>query len=147
MGTNCIVPKFLQRLKNGIEMSKPTAIILGASTDRQKFGNKSVRAHRVQGYDVYPVNPKADQIEGLTAYASLADVPVERPNRISVYLPPHIGIALLEEIRDKQADEVWFNPGSESAELLGRAEELGLNFIKACSIVDVGMSPTELGED
>ena len=128
-------------------MSKPTAIILGASTDRRKFGNKSVRAHLVQGYDVYPVNPGADQIEELTAYASLTDVPVERPNRISVYLPPHIGIALLEQIRDKQADEVWFNPGSESAELLGRAEELGLNVIQACSIVDVGMSPSAFNDE
>lgn len=128
-------------------MNKPTAIILGASTDRRKFGNKSVRAHLAQGYDVYPVNPKADRIEGLTAYASLADVPVDRPNRISVYLPPHVGITLLEEVRDKQAKEVWFNPGSESAELLQRAEELGLNVIQACSIVDVGMSPSDLGDD
>ena len=128
-------------------MSKPTAIILGASTDRRKFGNKSVRAHLEQGYDVFPVNPKADRIEGLTAYASLADVPVDRPNRISVYLPPHVGITLLEEMHDKQPSEVWFNPGSESAELLQRAEELGLNVIQACSIVDVGMSPSDLADD
>ncbi|MBT4865256.1 MAG: CoA-binding protein [Planctomycetaceae bacterium] len=128
-------------------MSKPTAIILGASTDRQKFGNKSVRAHLAQGYDVYPVNPKAETIEGLTAYASLADVPCERPDRISIYLPPQVGMALLEEIRDKQANEVWFNPGSESPELLQRAEELGVNVIQACSIVDVGMSPSALDDE
>jgi len=128
-------------------MSKPTAIILGASTDRRKFGNKSVRAHLAQGYDVYPVNPKADRIEGLTAYASLADVPVERPDRISIYLPPQVGMTLLEEIRDQQAYEVWFNPGSESPELLQRAEELGLNVIQACSIVDVGMSPSALDDE
>jgi len=128
-------------------MSQPTAIILGASSDRRKFGNKSVRAHLEQGYDVYPVNPKGGQIEGLTAYASLADVPIDRPNRISVYLPPHVGITLLEEIREKQADEVWFNPGSDSAQLLQRAEEVGLNVIQACSIVDVGVSPSALGDD
>lgn len=128
-------------------MSKPTAIILGVSTDRSKFGNKSVRAHHAQGFDVYPVNPKANQIEGLTAYPSLIDVPVQRPSRISVYLPPHVGIGLLEEIRDKQADEVWFNPGSESPELLMRSEELGMNVIHGCSIVNVGVSPSQFSDE
>lgn len=125
-------------------MSKPTVAILGASRDREKYGNKSVRAHLSQGYDVYPVNPKVDDIEGLTAYARLADVPVDRLDRISVYLPPAVGMSLLEEIRDANAKEVWLNPGSGSEELLGKAEELGLEVIQACSIVDVGMSPSQL---
>jgi hypothetical protein len=125
-------------------MSKPTVAILGASRDREKYGNKSVRAHLSQGYDVYPVNPKVDEIEGLTAYAILSDVPVDRLDRISVYLPPAVGMSLLEEIRDANAKEVWLNPGSASEELLGKAEELGLEVIQACSIVDVGMSPSQL---
>ena len=45
-------------------MAKPTVAILGASADRSKFGNKSVRAHAQAGYDVYPVNPKGGTIEG-----------------------------------------------------------------------------------
>ncbi len=125
-------------------MSKPTVAVLGASTDRNKYGNKSVRAHLQQGYDVYPINPKAETIEGLTTYASLNDVPVEHLNRVSVYLPPHIGITLLEEIKAKNPDEVWFNPGSEGEEILEQARDLGLEPIVACSIVDVGMTPGEL---
>jgi uncharacterized protein len=42
----------------------------------------------------------------------------------------------LQEIADKGADEIWFNPGSESPELLQKAHALGLNVITACSIVD-----------
>jgi predicted CoA-binding protein len=125
-------------------MPRPTVAILGASTDRQKFGNKSVRAHRHAGYDVYPVNPKAEEIEGLRAYPSLADVPVKELDRISVYLPPQIGLKLLPEIAAKGASEVWFNPGSESAEVLRQAHELKLNVVAACSIVDVGMRPGDL---
>jgi len=125
-------------------MSKPTVAILGASADRSKFGNKSVRAHLQQGYDVYPVNPKGGEIEGLKVYRSLADVPVERLNRISVYLPPQIGMQLIDDIAAKGCDELWLNPGSESTELTERARELGLNPITACSIVNVGMSPGEL---
>jgi len=124
-------------------MAKPTVAILGASTDRSKFGNKSVRAHLQQGYDVYPVNPKATEVEGLRAYPTLADVPVPHLNRISVYLPSVVGMQMLDEIQRKGADEVWFNPGSESPELVAKAEQLGLNVILACSIIDVGVSPSD----
>ena len=120
---------------------KPTVAVLGASQNREKYGNKSVRAHLQQGYDVFPVNPKAETIEGLACYPSLADVPVAQLDRVSIYLPPGIGITMLEEIQAKNPKEVWLNPGSESAELLQRAEELGLETIQACSIVDVGLSP------
>lgn len=127
-------------------MSKPSVAILGASADRAKFGNKSVRAHRRRGYDVYPVNPKAETIEGLPAYPSLGDVPVSRLDRISVYLPPAVGLKLLSEIADKEAREVWFNPGSETPDLLRKARELGVNAIAGCSIVDLGLSPDEFSD-
>lgn len=123
-------------------MSKQTVAIIGASADRQKYGNKSVRAHLKQGYEVFPVHPSETSIEGLTVYRSLAEVPVAHLNRISVYVPPQIGVGLLEEIQARGADEVWFNPGSESPELLKRASELGLNIIQACSIIDIGESPS-----
>ena len=128
-------------------MSKPTVAILGASSDRRKFGNKSVRAHLAQGYDVYPVNPRATEVEGLKAHPTLADLPVEHLDRISVYLPPQVGFTMLEEIQRKGAKEVWFNPGSESPELLERAAELGLEIIQACSIVALGTSPGRFSDD
>ncbi|MFO0870920.1 MAG: CoA-binding protein [Pirellulales bacterium] len=122
----------------------PTVAILGASADRSKYGNKSVRAHRSQGFDVYPVNPKGGEIEGLTVYRSLAEIPVERLDRVSVYLPPAVALAMLPEIAAKGCDELWLNPGSDSAEVVAEAQRLGLEPIVACSIVDVGVHPGEL---
>ena len=127
-------------------MSQPTVAIIGASADRSKFGNKSVRAHAAQGYRVFPVNPKGGEIEGLPAYASLSDIPVARLDRVSMYVPPAVGLKLLDEIAAKGCDELWLNPGSESDELAEAARKRGLNPIIACSIVDVGVSPHELPE-
>jgi hypothetical protein len=124
-------------------MSRPTVAILGASADHAKFGNKSVRAHARAGYDVYPVNPKGGLIEGLTVYRTLAEVPVDRLNRISVYLPPAIGLGTLAEIAAKGCDEVWFNPGSENRDMLAEAHRLGLKAIADCSIVALGLSPSQ----
>jgi predicted CoA-binding protein len=122
----------------------PTVAILGASADRSKYGNKSVRAHRQQGYTVYPVNPKGGEIEGLTTYKSLAEVPPGKLDRVSVYLPPAIGLQSLEEIAQRGCDELWLNPGSDDPQVVEKAKSLGLNVIQACSIVDLGMSPREL---
>jgi len=117
-----------------------TVAIIGASSDRQKFGNKAVRAFREQGYQVYPVNPKEPEIEGLPAYKSIADVP-GRPEMITVYVPPPVLMKLLPEIAKKGCDELWLNPGTESDEVLAETERLGLNAIQACSIMGIGTSP------
>lgn len=122
---------------------QPTVAIIGASRNRRKYGNISVRAHAAQGYEVYPVNPFAPSIEGHDAFASLSELPVDSVDRISVYLPPEDGIELLVEIRDMDASEVWFNPGSVDGDLRRRARELGLEIIEGCSIVDLGVSPAE----
>lgn len=122
----------------------PTVAILGASADRSKYGNISVRAHLQQGFDVYPVNPKGGQIEGLPVYASLGDVPVERFDRVSVYLPPAVVLKLLPEIARKGCDQLWLNPGSESDEVVEAARQMGLEPIIACSIVGVGLRPGDV---
>lgn len=122
-------------------MTQPTVAILGASRDPEKYGNKSVRAHLATGYRVFPINPKADEIEGLEVYRSLSDLPVDSVDRVSVYLPPHIGITMLPEIQAVNPGELWLNPGSESDEFIQAAESAGLNVIVACSIVDVHSNP------
>jgi predicted CoA-binding protein len=121
-----------------------TVAILGASADRRKFGNKAVRAYLARGYRVFPIHPQAESIEGLPAYRSILEIPVTQLDRVSIYLPPQIGLQVLEEIARKPVREVWLNPGAESAELIARARELGLNIIAGCSIVDIGVSPNDL---
>ena len=120
----------------------PSVAILGASADRSKYGNKAVRAFLAKGYEVYPVNPKGGDVEGLPVYRSLADIPSDvKLDRISVYLPPAIGLKTLPEIAARGCQELWLNPGSESDELVAAAEQQGLNVVQACSIVAIGESP------
>jgi uncharacterized protein len=122
-----------------------TVAIIGASADRSKFGNKAVRAYMQRGYQVFPVNPKLNEVEGLPAFPSISAVPV-RPEQISVYLPPAVLLQVLPDIAAKGCDELWLNPGTESAEVLAEAERLGLNVVQACSIVGIGLSPSQFSE-
>lgn len=125
-------------------MVKPTIAIVGASSDPSKFGNKAIKAYLQRGYDVYPVNPKGGAIEGLAVFRTLAEIPVANLDRISVYLPPAVGVKMLDDIAAKPHGELWLNPGSDSDEVVARAHALKLDPIVACSIVDIGVSPHEM---
>jgi predicted CoA-binding protein len=120
-------------------MAKTVAVI-GASNTRSKYGNKAVRAFRQQGYTVVPINPHELQVEGLAAYASVLDVP-HGLDMATFYVPPEIGLQVIEQVAARKIPEVWLNPGSEYDRLLARAEELGIRPILACSIMGIGESP------
>ena len=120
-----------------------SVVILGASADRNKFGNKSLRAYQQQGFAVYPVHPRETEIEGARVYKSVSEVPV-RPDIITIYLPPEKLLPLLAGIAAKGCDELWLNPGTESDAVLAEAERLGLKVVQACSIVGLGLSPRSL---
>ena len=118
-----------------------TVAVIGASIDRNKYGNKAVRAFLRQGYRVFPVNPSEPEVEGQPAYKSILDVPGEL-EKVSVYVRPEVLLKLLPDIAKKGCRELWLNPGTESAAVLAEAERLGLNVIQACSIIGVGLTPS-----
>jgi predicted CoA-binding protein len=123
-------------------MSKVVAVI-GASSNRSKFGNRAVRAFQQQGYTVVPINPHETEVEGLKVYRSVMDVP-GTIDMASIYLPPEIGLQVIEEVARKGIPEVWLNPGAESDALIERAKALHIQPIVACSVVAIGENPYKL---
>jgi predicted CoA-binding protein len=114
--------------------------VIGASSDRRKFGNKAVRAFRQQGYTVVAINPNEAEVEGLKTYASVLDVPGSI-DMATFYVPPEIGERVIDDVARKQISEVWLNPGAESDRLIARARALSIEPIIACSIMAVGQNP------
>jgi predicted CoA-binding protein len=122
-------------------MAKVVAVV-GASSNRRKFGNRALRAFRQQGYQVVPINPHEPEVEGLKAYASVLDVP-GTIDMASLYVPPDVGERVIDEIARKGIAEVWLNPGAESDALIARARALQIQPIVACSIVAIGENPND----
>ncbi len=103
-----------------------------------------MRAYLRQGFEVLPINPRADEIEGVKCWHTIGEVPKGGGpiDRALFYLPPKIGLQAIEELAARgDVAEVWLNPGAESDELIARAEELGFEPILACAIVDIGERP------
>jgi predicted CoA-binding protein len=117
-----------------------TVAVIGASSNRDKWGNKAVRAFQQQGYTVWPINPNEPEVEGLKTFPTIRDVPA-RPDKVTVYIPPQRLVKILPDIAARGCDELFLNPGTESDEVLAECERLGLNAIQACSIIAVGVSP------
>jgi predicted CoA-binding protein len=117
-----------------------TVAVVGASSNRDKFGNKALRAFVHQGYTVIPINPNESEIEGYRTYASVLDVP-GAIDMATLYVRPEVGVLVIEEIARKGIPEVWLNPGADGQQVVSRARELGLNTIQACSIIGIGETP------
>lgn len=117
-----------------------TVAVIGASSDRAKFGNKALRAFERQGYRVIPINPNEPEVEGHKTYKSVLDVPGPI-DMATVYVPVRPGVSVMEQLAQKGVGEVWLNPGADDERVVAKARELGLKVIQACSIVAIGESP------
>ena len=114
--------------------------VVGASTNRAKFGNKVLRCYLEHDRaPLFAVHPSEGEIEGVPTFANLGALPT--PVRaISIITPP----AVTEEVvRDAIAAGVrfaWMQPGAESAAAIGDAESAGISVIAGgpCVLVELG---------
>lgn len=102
--------------------------VVGATSNRDKYGNKVLRAYQQHGMEVYPINPRATEIEGLKVFSNLADVPVKL-RAISVITPPAITEQVVEAAAAAGVRMIWMQPGAESPEAIRNAEALGMEVI------------------
>jgi predicted CoA-binding protein len=123
-----------------VDETKKTVAVIGASSNRRKFGNKALRAFEKQGYRVVAVNPNEREVEGHRTYPSVLDVPGEI-DMATVYIPADQGLKVMDDLARKGVAEIWLNPGADDDEVVERARALGLNIVQACSILGIGESP------
>jgi predicted CoA-binding protein len=102
-----------------------TWAVVGASDDRSKFGNITFRELKRRGKKVFPVNRKAAEVEGETAYPSLTDLP-EHVDCALIVVPPKQSENVVRDADEAGIDSVWFQPGAESLAALAYCEAHGM---------------------
>ena len=113
--------------------------VVGASTKRDKYGNKVLRCYQQNKCQVIPVHPQEKQIEGLECVASVADLPAEAQS-ISIITPPRITEKVVEQAAAHGVKNIWMQIGSESPAAVQYCEERGMNVIAdgSCVLVVLG---------
>ncbi len=118
--------------------------VVGASRDREKYGNKILRCYLQHGLTAYPINPKETEIEGQPCFPDIASLP-EPVHGISIITPPSVTEAIIPQASDAGIQHVWMQPGAESAKAISTGEELGLSVIGngSCLLVVLGYREEE----
>ena len=102
--------------------------VVGATDNREKYGNQIFKNLKGRGYEVYPVNPRMEELEGVKCYASLDDIPV-KVDVVDFVVPPAVTEAILKDCKRLGLDRIWLQPGSENEAAIAYCHENNLNVV------------------
>ena len=114
-----------------------TIAVVGASNNPSKFGNKIVKDLLRRGFEVFPINPREEEIEGLKSYSSIKDLPVV-PDLVDLVVRSAVGIGVIKEAINLGVKNIWVQPGAESEEIETYLEShLEINFVlRSCIMIE-----------
>ncbi|KAI7899039.1 CoA-binding protein [Cokeromyces recurvatus] len=94
-------------------LKNPYFAVVGASTSREKFGNRVLRWYQSNHLNVTPIHPKEHMIEGLTTKASIHELPYPSQTSLSIVTPPAVTLHILQEAYHLGFRYFWLQPGAE----------------------------------
>jgi hypothetical protein len=121
--------------------------VAGVSRDKRQAANAIFRKLRGSGYTVYPVNPRAETVEGVTCYANLGSVPGS-VDGVVIATHPGVSVDVVRDCADHGVRRVWFHrsfgAGSVSEAAVRECETRGIHAVVGgcplmfCEPVDLG---------
>jgi predicted CoA-binding protein len=108
--------------------------VIGASRDPQKYGFQVYRDLKSAGYQVYPINPSAEEILGDKCYPNLEMLP-GKPDVVDVVVPPEVTEHVVETCKRLGITKVWMQPGSESEKAIRFCEENGVQTVHGVCVM------------
>jgi hypothetical protein len=117
-------------LKDIQEFLEPKKLaIAGASRNPKKFGGTVVTEMVKRGYKLFPVHPDADEIQGVTCYKSITDLP-EGVDRLYIVTRKNVSAGLVREAAARGIRMIWIQQHSETPEALEVAGGSGIRVIQ-----------------
>jgi predicted CoA-binding protein len=113
--------------------------VVGASTNRHKYGNKVLRCYLQHGRVAVPVNPNEAAIEGVSCAKDVAALPPEVKS-ISMITPPAVTEQIVPLAIAHGIENIWMQPGAESPAAVALCRAKGVNVIAdgSCLLVVLG---------
>lgn len=139
----------MNALKEAVEsfLGQQRIAVAGASRNKKQAANIVYRKLRDSGYQVFPINPNASELEGDTCYADLKSVP-GGVDAVVIATHPKVAGQIVRECAELGISHVWmhrsFGGGSVSDEAVEYCREHGIHVIPGgcpmmfCEPVDFG---------
>ena len=118
----------LEEMVRDVYASAETIAVVGATPNPEKAGNSIPRYLQSQGYRIVPVTPAHEEVFGVRAYPSLADVDVP-VDVVNVFRPPSEAPEIVRQAISVGASVVWLQLGIASDEAAALGQQAGLTVI------------------
>ena len=102
--------------------------VVGVSRKKTKFGNIIYRELKQKGYQVYPINPNINLIEGNVCYPDLFSLP-GKIDAVIINVPPAQTERVVKEANEAGIKKVWLQQGSQSDSAIKYCEENGIDCV------------------
>jgi predicted CoA-binding protein len=109
-------------------ISKSKLAVVGVSQSGKKFGNTIYKELKTKGYEVYPVNPGAEKINGEVCYKDLSSLP-EKVEGVITVVPPAVTEKIVVDANTAGINSIWMQQGSESEKAINYCNENGIDVI------------------
>lgn len=108
--------------------------VVGASKNPEKYGHQVYKDLRGAGYEVYPVNPNAEEILGDKCYSNIKNLP-KKPDVVNIIVPPKVTGKIVKMCKKLGITKVWMQPGSESDTAVKFCDNNGIDVVHGVCIM------------
>jgi predicted CoA-binding protein len=123
-----------KELINAFLSKKSIFAVVGASRDPKKYGHQVYKDLKNSGYEVYAVNPNADEVLGDKSYPNLESLPV-KPDVVDVVVPPKVTEDVVKTCKKLGVRKVWMQPSSESEKAIKFCEQNGIDVVHGVCVM------------
>jgi predicted CoA-binding protein len=113
-------------------MAAKRIAVIGSSRSQISYSRMLSRELLKHGYDVIPVNPNAEEIDGIRCFKKIGDIS-PTPERALIILPEELTEQAVLDCADAGVKDVWLHRhvagGVSDTRAVCRAEERGVNLI------------------
>ncbi len=122
-------------MKPGVEefLAEKRIAVVGVSRSRG-FGNEAFKTLASQGYEVFPVNPQAETVEGRPCFKNLADIPGSVGAVLSA-VPKSATKGIVDDCQRLGIKNLWITQGSGTKEAIQAAQAAKLNVVHHACIL------------
>ncbi len=116
-------------------LSSKKLAVVGVSRNTKKFGYAAYHELKTRGYNVLPVNPNIDSLEGDVCFRDVASLPGD-VDGVIILTPKSETFRIAENASDKGIKNIWIQQFSETKEVIDFLSGKDINLIyKECILM------------